>query len=92
MSFRRPSRSLARLWALLFVAFLVVGLSAGIATLHLALDQYTTDLRTDLLNTARLMAMSVDASDHERLKKLGISMLTSFFRNGCTERVRRSLT
>ncbi len=70
MSFSRPTKSLARLWALLFVAFLVVGVSAGIATLHLALDQYTTDLRTDLVNTARLMALSVDPADHEKLRSV----------------------
>lgn len=67
----RASRAQQRLWALLTMAFVIVGLSAGAALLKLSVDRYENDYRRELQGLASLAALTVDPRAHEALKNPG---------------------
>ncbi|MBN9501461.1 MAG: hypothetical protein BGO01_01435 [Armatimonadetes bacterium 55-13] len=67
MRHQRPSRAQLRLWALLTTAFIIVGVSAGIAILKLSLDRYQRDYQGELANLASITSMLVDPDIHEKL-------------------------
>lgn len=65
----KASRAQQRLWALLTVAFVIVGLSAGAALLKLSIDRYETDYRRELKSLASVAALAIDSNAHEALKR-----------------------
>lgn len=67
----KASRAQQRLWALLTMAFVIVGLSAGAALLKLSVDRYESDYRRELQSLASLSALTVDPRAHEALKSPG---------------------
>lgn len=69
MRVRLSSRAHLRLWMLLFAAFVIVGGVATVTIFRLSLDQYSNDVKSELVATARLMAISIDGEQHEKLQK-----------------------
>src|SRR5436190_5847000 len=69
MRYLRASRAQLRLWALLTLAFIIVGTSGGIAILKIATDRYTKDYRSELTNLVSLASLSVNPEDHSKLTK-----------------------
>lgn len=67
----KASRAQQRLWALLTMAFVIVGLSAGAALLKLSVDRYESDYRRELQSLASLSALTVDPRAHGALKSPG---------------------
>lgn len=67
----KASRAQQRLWALLTMAFVIVGLSAGAALLKLSVDRYESDYRRELQSLASLSALTVNPQAHEVLKRPG---------------------
>lgn len=57
-----------RMWVLLTVAFMIVGVSSGIAILRISSERYTHDYRAELMNLANVVAASIDAKSHVALK------------------------
>lgn len=54
---------------LLFAAFVIVGGVATVTIFKLSLDQYSSDVKSELVATARLMATSIDGDQHDKLRK-----------------------
>jgi HD-GYP domain-containing protein (c-di-GMP phosphodiesterase class II) len=62
------SKAQLRMWALLTIAFMIVGVSSGIAIVRISSERYTHDYRAELMNLANVVASSIDPGGHAALK------------------------
>ncbi len=68
MQATKPSRAQQKLWALLTIAFVIVGITAGGSLFKFSVDRYESDYRRELEGLASVAALAVDPRSHQALQ------------------------